>query len=242
MRFEVDGALLQQFPGLAIGVVVGHNLRPAEDPERIGALLAAAEERLRQEWGGRSPQEHPRIAPWRQALQSLGLSGVKYPSSIEALARRALSGKGLPRIHPLVDLYNALSLAYRIPMGGHDLGTIAGDIRLGPTRGGEPFRAMFSEEVEVVAPGEIAYLDDADILTRHWVWRQGHKDRITPETNAIFIPIDGLPEIGLAAVQAAAEEMAGYLRAFFGAEVRSDLATAAHPVIELDLAWRLSEN
>jgi DNA/RNA-binding domain of Phe-tRNA-synthetase-like protein len=233
MRFIVDQVLFQQFPGLAIGVVVGHHLRPASDPEHIGALLAAAEERLRQEWGGRSSQEHPRIAPWRQAFQSLGLSGVKYPSSIEALARRALSGKGLPRIHPLVDLYNALSLAYQIPMGGHDLGTIAGDIRLGPTRGGEPFRAMFSEEVEAVAPGEIAYLDDADILTRHWVWRQGHKDRITPETRSIFIPIDGLPEIGLGAVQAAAAEMAGHLRTFFGAEVRVASAVEDRPIVEL---------
>ena len=233
MRFIVDQALFRQFPGLSIGVVVGHRVRPVQDAERIAALLAAAEERLRREWGGRSPQEHPRIAPWRQAFQRLGLSGVKYPSSIEALARRALSGKGLPRIHPLVDLYNALSLAYQIPMGGHDISTIAGDIRLGPTRGGEPFRAMFAEEVEVVAAGEIAYLDDADILTRHWVWRQGHKDRITPQTRSIFIPIDGLPDIGLAAVQAAAAEMAGLLQTCFGADVRVGCAVEGSSMVEL---------
>jgi DNA/RNA-binding domain of Phe-tRNA-synthetase-like protein len=233
MRFVVDQVLCQQFPGLAIGVVVGHGVRPASDPERVVALLAAAEERLRREWGGRSPQEHPRIAPWRQVFQKLGLSGVKYPSSIEALARRALSGKGLPRIHPLVDLYNALSLAYQIPMGGHDLGTIAGDIRLGPTRGGEPFRAMFAEEVEAAAPGEIAYLDDADILTRHWVWRQGHKDRITPETRSIFIPIDGLPAVGREAVEAAAQEMAGHLRVVFGAKVLVGCAVESDPEVEL---------
>ena len=233
MRFSVDQALFQQFPGLIIGVVLGHRLQPVRDAERIEALLALAERRLQDAWAGRSPQEHPRIAPWRQAFLKLGLSGVKYPSSIEALARRALSGKGLPRIHPLVDLYNALSLAYQIPMGGHDLGTTAGDIRLGPTRGGEPFRAMFAEEVETVVPGEIAYLDDQDILTRHWVWRQGHKDRITAETRSIFIPIDGLPEVGRPAVQAAAEEMAGHLRTCFGAEVRVGCAVEDNPAVEL---------
>ncbi len=233
MRFIVDRSLFELFPGLVIGAVVGHGLRPTGDVERIAALLAAAEEKLRREWGGRPPQEHPRIAPWRQAFQKLGLSGVKYPSSIEALARRSLSGKGLPRLHPLVDLYNALSLAHQLPMGGHDLGTISGDIRLGPTRGGEPFRAMFAEEVEAVAPGEIAYLDDADILTRHWVWRQGHKDRITPQTRSIFIPIDGLPEVGRPAVESAAQEMAEHLRALFGAAVVVGLATAERPAVEL---------
>ncbi len=233
MQFHVDPALFVQFPGLVIGVVVGQGLRPPERPAEISALLAAAEERLQQEWGGRPAQEHPRIAPWRRAFQSLGLSGVKYPSSIEALARRALSGKGLPRILPLVDLYNALSLVHQIPMGGHDLGTIIGDVRLGPTRGGEPFRAMFSEEVEMAAPGEIAYLDDVEVLTRHWVWRQGHKDRITAETRAVFVPIDGLPEVGQGAVQAAVEEMAGALQRFFGAEVRTGMATALAPAAEL---------
>lgn len=233
MRFVVERSLFQHFPGLAIGVVVGHNLGPADDPQRIAAQLAEAEEQLRQTWGGRPPQQHPRIAPWRRIFQELGLPGTRYPSSIEALARRALSGKGLPRIHPLVDLYNALSLAYQIPMGGHDLGTIAGDIRLGWTRGGEPFQEMFSEQVEAVAPGEVAYLDDQDILTRHWVWRQGHKDRITPATRSVFVPIDGLPEIGRAAVDAAAAEMAGQLQAFFGATVRVGCATEEQPVVEL---------
>lgn len=233
MLFHVDATLFERFPGLVIGVVVGRGLRPTARGQEIAALLAAAEERLRQAWAGRPAQEHPRIAPWRQAFQALGLSGVRYPSSIEALARRALSGKGLPRILPLVDLYNALSLLHQLPMGGHDLGTMAGDIRLGPTRGGEPFRAMFAAEVEAAGPGEIAYLDEAEVLTRHWVWRQSHKDRITAGTEAVFIPLDGLPRVGEAAVRAAVEEAAGYLQAFFAAEVRTALATAGSPVVPL---------
>lgn len=233
MVFRVDPPLFERFPGLTIGVVIGHRLGPPGGVEEIEALLTAAEEHLRRQWTGRPPQEHPRIAPWRQAFQRLGLSGARYPSSVEALARRVLSGKGLPRILPLVDLYNALSLFHLIPMGGHDLGTMAGDIRLGPTRGGEPFRAMFSEEVEAAAPGEIAYLDQAEVLTRHWVWRQCHKDRITPQTRSVFIPVDGLPEVGEEAVRAAMQEMEAHLRRFFAAEVVAGLATADSPAVEL---------
>jgi len=233
MLFRVDHTLFERFPGLAIGVVVGHDLRPPARPQEIEALLTAAEERLRQKWAGRPPQEHPRIAPWRRAFQTLGLSGVKYPSSIEALARRVLSGKSLPRILPLVDLYNALSLAHLIPMGGHDLGTMAGDIRLGPTHGGEVFRPMFSEVVETAAPGEIAYLDADEILTRHWVWRQCHKDRITPNTRSVFIPVDGLPEVGEEAVRAAMQDAEAYLRHFFAAEVVAGVATAERPAVDL---------
>ncbi len=236
MRFHVDRSLFQRFPGLVIGVAVGHHLQPPADPERIAALLTAAQERLRREWGSRPPQGHPHIAPWRQALSRLGLSGTKYASSIEALARRALSGKGLPHILPLVDLYNAISLEHKIPMGGHNLGVIRGDIRLGPTRGNEPFQAMFSQEIEAVSAGEIAYLDEQEVLTRHWVWRQCHKDRITAETRSVFIPIDGLPEVGREAVCAALEEITAHLRSFFGAEVHLGLATEEHPSVELGTA------
>ena len=234
MFFQVDHRMFEQFPGLVIGVVAGHDLQPPAHPEPIEDLLAAAVEGFRREWAGRPVQEHPRIAPWRRAFQALGLSGVKYPSSIEGLARRALSERGLPRILPLVDLYNAVSLTQVIPMGGHDLGTITGAIRLAPTRGGEPFQAMLSAEMEAVAGGEIAYLDDRDVLTRHWVWRQGNKDRITPQTRSVFIPIDGLPEVGMELVRAAAEEVARHLRTHFSCTVRVGYATEDSPEVELD--------
>ncbi|MGC8875181.1 MAG: B3/B4 domain-containing protein [Chloroflexia bacterium] len=232
--FRVADELFQRFPGLTIGVVVAHALEPPKEPQAITCLLAAAQQHFREAWGGRPPQEHPQIALWRRAFQALGLSGVKYPSSIEALARRALSERGLPSILPLVDLYNAVSLRHVIPMGGHDLQAIERSILLGPTRGGELFRPLFSETVEAVGAGEIAYLDGEDVLTRHWVWRQGHKDRIRPETRAVFIPIDGLPEVGPAVVQAAAEEVAALLVAHFAARVRIACATQKEPEIPLD--------
>lgn len=234
--FRVSVELFDRFPGLTIGAVVAHSLQPPKDPEAIARLLADAQEQFRRAWGGRPPQEHPRIAPWRRAFQALGLSGTKYPSSIEALARRALSEKGLPSILPLVDLYNAVSLQHVIPMGGHDLDAIEGCIFLGPTRGGERFQALFAETVESVGAGEIAYLDGEDVLTRHWVWRQGHKDRITPQTRSVFIPIDGLPEVGPAVVRAAAEEVAALLVTHFAARVRIGYATHEEPEIPLDPA------
>ena len=231
MQFEVDRTLLDRFPGLVIGVVVGRNLLPPAEAGPIQDLLTAAEQDLRREWAGRPVQEHPRIAPWRETWASLGLSARKYPSSIEALARRVLSGRPLPRISPLVDLYNAVSLRYRIPMGGHDADTFVGAVRLGPTRGGEPFRPMFSQELNRVEAGEIAYMDGAEVLTRHWAWRQCHKDRITPQTRSVFIPIDGLPVVGKEVVRAAAEEVAAHLQAWFGAEVWIGYATAESPLL-----------
>ncbi len=234
MNFAVDGALWERFPGLVIGVVVGHDLHPPADAAPIEALLRQAEERWREEWAGRPVREHPCIAPWREMFRAMGLPAARFHSSIEALARRALSERGVPRLLPLVDLYNAVSLTHGLPMGGHNIAAFEGDVRLAPTQGGEPFRAIFSEETELVGAGEIAYLDERKVLTRHWVWRQCHQDRITPQTRSVFIPIDGLAEAGLERVRMAVEEMAEHLATRFRARVQVAFVTEKERAVPLE--------
>ena len=68
-----------------------------------------------------NPQSHPRVAAWRTAMSEVGISGRKFPSSIESLLRRAFKGGGPPHINPLVDFYNAVSLRHVVPAGGFDL-------------------------------------------------------------------------------------------------------------------------
>ena len=60
----------------------------------------------------------------------MGMSLTKYPSSLESLLRRALKGGPFPRFNPIVDLCNAMSLKYLVPIGGHAINGIDGDIRL----------------------------------------------------------------------------------------------------------------
>src|SRR5215469_5029787 len=70
-------------------------------------------------------QSHPRIAPWRESFTRMGVSGKQFPSSAEALLRRALKGGEPFRINPLVDWYNAISLRHLVPAGGFDLDDLA---------------------------------------------------------------------------------------------------------------------
>lgn len=53
----------------------------------------------------------PEIAAWRQAYSQMGLKPTKYRSAGEALLRRFKREDDLPRLHPLVDLCNALAQA-----------------------------------------------------------------------------------------------------------------------------------
>ena len=192
MIFTVDDRLFEVFPDLRIGFLVCRvdNTRYGED------LLEAALARIRTGFGYEKPQDHPNVKAWRQAFNRLGISAAKYQSSIESLVRRALKGGVFPRVNPLVDLYNAISLEFLVPMGGHDLKALDGNIFLGFASGGEPFTPMEGGEDEAAEKGEVVYKDDRSVLTRRWVWRQSNKDKVTADTKSVFMPVDvlgGLP-------------------------------------------------
>ncbi len=186
MQFAVEERLFDMFPGLTIGVLICavDNTRYGEDE------LEAVLEGLRSSFPYEKPQDHPHVRVWREAFTKLGVSASKYYSSIEALLRRALKGGGFPRINPLVDLYNALSLRHLVPMGGHALAPLEGDLALCFAQGTEPFAPMDGGGSEVADRDEVIYRDGEEVLTRRWVWRQCDKDKVTAHTTSLFIPID----------------------------------------------------
>lgn len=196
MFFSIQKELFDLLPDLTIGMVAVRNLDNTRPSAEIDQLLEQAIEALKKDFAGGKAQDHPRIKPWRNAFAKLGIPGSKFPSSVESMARRILRGDPFPRINPLVDLYNGLSLKYLVPMGGHDLDTVQGNIYLGFAEGWEPFTPMGGGESAAVQQGELVYRDDREVLTRHWVWRQCEKDKATGKTKNIFIPIDVLGELG----------------------------------------------
>jgi len=196
MRFTIQKELFDILPDLTIGMAVAMGVDNTRPSKEIDTLLTQAIEEMKRNFTSDKAQEHPRIKPWRTAFSKLGISGSKFPSSIESIARRILKGDPFPRINPLVDLYNSVSLRYLIPMGGHDLDTLKGDIYLRFAEGWEPFTPMGGGEGIIVQKGELVYRDDQEVLTRNWVWRQCEKDKATEKTRNIFLPIDVLGEVG----------------------------------------------
>jgi DNA/RNA-binding domain of Phe-tRNA-synthetase-like protein len=116
MEFFVESEVFARLPGMRLAVVVARELdnrarRPAVDDAWATTWAAAAGEASR--YG--NAQSHPRVLAWRQRLQAAGVSMRHFPTSIEALLRRAMKGGSPFRINPLVDFYNAVSLRRVVP-------------------------------------------------------------------------------------------------------------------------------
>jgi DNA/RNA-binding domain of Phe-tRNA-synthetase-like protein len=177
-------------PGFTHVAVEAYGLVNAPSDEASSALLDDAARRLAERLAGRAPHEDPHMAAWRAAYTAFGSKPNRTRNSAEALAKRALADGGLPRINRLVDVYNAISVAHLVPVGGEDTDHIKGSMRLVRATGEEPFHTVAGGEAAVEHPdaGEVVWRDDEGVTCRRWNWRQGVRTRLTEESvNALFL-------------------------------------------------------
>ncbi|WP_438391919.1 B3/B4 domain-containing protein [Caballeronia sp. DA-9] len=58
------------------------------------------------------------LSAWDDLFRKFGAKPQRTPCSAGALRKRVLKTGTLPSIDPIVDLYNAISLKYALPVGG----------------------------------------------------------------------------------------------------------------------------
>jgi DNA/RNA-binding domain of Phe-tRNA-synthetase-like protein len=110
------------------------------------AVLAGG---LGRRYASLTPAEIEDLAPARQLYRHFGIDPTKTRPSSEALCRRVLKAKPLPRIISAVDLCNLLSLKFLLPIGLYDAGKITGDVELRRGTPGESFPGIRKADVHL---------------------------------------------------------------------------------------------
>ena len=203
-------------PGFRHLAIEAHGLVNGPSTDASSALLDEAARRLAVRLDGRAPHEDPHMAAWREVYTAFGSKPSRTRNSAEALAKRALSDAGLPRINLLVDLYNAISVAHLVPVGGEDLDHIRGGMRLVRATGDEDFVTVAAGEEAVEHPdaGEVIWRDEEGVTCRRWNWRQGPRTRLTEETVSGVFLLEGMAPMSPADMEKAATELAEQLEKF----------------------------
>ncbi len=189
-KFLIEEKVFELFPRTRVCGLVIENMNNGIHWDGTGVLGQACHDAVGRL--GETPfAESPFFAPWRAAFKLFG-APKGYRSSVEALAKRAVKGSCPSSINPLVDLYNVTSLKFLFPCGAEDLDAVAGDVRLMPAKGGEPFLPLGAEEDDPPREGEIAYIDDAGAICRCWNWREADRTKLTAETKRALLCMESL--------------------------------------------------
>ncbi|GAB1477255.1 B3/4 domain-containing protein [Bacillota bacterium] len=217
MRFEIEKAVFEHFPGMRIVTAVARDIKPTAEKEKIADELQQAWQIAAaacEEYG--NAQSHPNIVPWGERMKAVGAPRKKFPSSIEALVRRAGKSDTPVSVSPLVDFYNSISLRHIVPAGGYDIDALKSDLRLRFSRSGDRFLALDSDEAVMLPEGEVSYADGSEIITRHFVWKQSRHAILTPESKAVIFVSEILGELPEETAGKVAKAFPVGLNQFFG--------------------------
>ncbi|NYS49794.1 B3/4 domain-containing protein [Streptococcus danieliae] len=217
-NFIVDSSFWDLFPDAKLGVVLLKNYRQLEEsPRELQALLVESNEMAKSFVEEEPFAENPVIQVYRQAFQKFKTKkGAR--SSIEALLKRAKSGKPVGTILPLVDIYNAASLRYAMPCGAEDLDRFQGNLELGLTEGGDDFYLIGSDENSPTLPGELCYKDEAGAVCRCLNWRDGERTMIRQDSQNAFLVIELLDPSREEALEAALQFIVEQAQTYLGGQ------------------------
>ena len=227
MLFGHSAVLWQQFPQLVPGVLVVGDVRPDVDVP-LEPWHARARERL-----ARGPEsELAEVSAWRRAYTQMGLKPTQYRSAAEALLRRFRREGDLPRLHPLVDLCNAVSLAFALPVAVFDLAGVDARLEVRHAVGGEEHTG-FGGETERAEPGEVIFVDAANHAhARRWTFRQSRRSTVSPGTRDVLIVAEGLHPAASTDVPALIDALSGQLAGVWGAPRHRAVLAAGAPRLE----------
>jgi DNA/RNA-binding domain of Phe-tRNA-synthetase-like protein len=198
MYFEHADEIWRDFPDLVPGVVVTAGITPdAKVADAVARYTAIANSRLAE-----APEsEFPEIRAWRRAFSRMGLKPTQYRCAAEALLRRLRKEGSLPSLHPLVDLCNAISVAFATPVAVLDADQISGHLQVRYATGDEQYLS-FGGEVEHPEPGEVIFADEAgQAHARRWTNRQSAASAVRPGTSSVLIVAEALHETAAADMQ-----------------------------------------
>lgn len=187
--FGHHAAIWKDFPALVPVVLHVDGLHPNVNVgEPVARYTTIATDRLVQA----TESEFSEIQAWRRAFSAMGLKPTQYRCASESLLRRLRKEGSLPSIHPLIDLCNAISVAFAVPVAAIDLAHVREWIEVRHATGDERYQT-FGGDIEHPAQGEVIFADAAgQAHARRWTNRQSGLSAISAASSDVLIVSEAL--------------------------------------------------
>lgn len=154
------------------------------------------------------------LSGFRNLHERTGASNRKNLAAPENLLKTVYKHRSIPRINLLVDIYNTISIKYKLALGAHDLASVEGDIHLKFTSGREKYVPLGATEPEEVPANHYSYVDGSDEILCYLDVRQVNKSLVAPETTDCFFVVQGNAETSFRYFEDASSELIALTKKF----------------------------
>lgn len=131
---------------------------------------------------------------YRDFFWALGIDPTKIRPASEALIRRFLNGKPIPRINCIVDAYNLASMESGIALAAFNADLLKGDLIMRFANEGEKFFGIGMKEPKDLQGNELIVSDEEQIIAIY-PHRDAENTKVKNNTTNIFLLVCGVPGI-----------------------------------------------
>lgn len=232
MKFIIENKVFETLNDMCVAVIVAKGIDNSKKIDEISSMLKDSITNAEKDFENIKVKESEYIKCYREAFQKLNINPNKFMCSIEALLTRISKKKGMPEINAVVDLVNAVSIKYKLPMGAHDLDSMKEDFYIRYSVNGDIFLPFGETNTEEVDNNELVYVTSNDVRTRRWIWRQSEHGKIIETSSNIIFPIDAFIGVNDDKAIKARDELSELLSKFFKCEIKTGLIDAKNNYIE----------
>ncbi|MFX0093576.1 MAG: B3/4 domain-containing protein [Candidatus Hodarchaeota archaeon] len=181
-KFQILGAILENFHEPASNTFIDEQIN------RIYDILTS-------KYDTSTLKENPIVQAYRQFYWRYAkVDPTKVRPAGEALMRRLIKRKNLPRILPIVDAYNLASAETAIPMCTYDFSSVMGQLEVRLAKEGENFLGIGMKAPQILS-SEIPVIADEKGSVSIYPYRDSDRTKVTKTSTKVIITADGVPGI-----------------------------------------------
>jgi DNA/RNA-binding domain of Phe-tRNA-synthetase-like protein len=215
MNLKIDSELKTAFPDLTVLKLHISGVQIQKRDTELEKFKIAVTQQVRNDYDLHTVKDHPTFRAYRDFFWSIKIDPTKIRPAAEALIRRILAGKTLPRINTLVDSYNLASIKTRIALATFDADKLDGELLMRFAEEGEQFSGIGMERPLMLRGREIA-VSDKEKLVAIYPYRDADNTKVTEKTKNITVVVCGVPGIPKQELEKASDVALEYVTRFCG--------------------------
>jgi len=214
MHLVIEKAVREKFE-ISVGIAEIRDVRQKEkESSEISKEIAEVEEEIKSNYRIDEVKEIRTIRLQRDFFWRMGIDPTKVRPASEALLRRILLNRGLPRVSPIVDAYNLASVRTLLTFSTFDLERIAPPLRVRFSRAREEVTLIGDRRKELTGK-EIVLTDLAKILCVY-VHGDVEETKVTHSTKDVLLVAYGIPGMSKEELKEGVITASNYIRRFAG--------------------------
>ena len=228
--FQYHEEILDHFPNIVGGVLVGINMQNQVTPEHLWDIYQEEQQKTLIRIGDTALSELEPLKAWRAAFRTFGVNPTKYRSATESLLRRLTKKGDIPSINAIVDICNMVSIRYALPVAAFDTQRLKLPITVRSANGNEHFTPLFAKESKQPDTGEVIFIDEANlVVARRWCWRQSDESATHLKTKEAIFTIEAHHDGSHSVIVQALDDLQHYLRSYVGGEFKTAILNSDSP-------------